>query len=201
MSENEYYNEIKNLIIDNEINRKVKEYTINKTDLETKYNIGKMLSEAGKHYGEGIIKKYSIKLTNEFGKGYSERSLKYMRKFYDFQKGQALPAFLTWSHLLELLNINNANKINYYIYITKKNCLSYRQLRERIKSKEYERLSDSVRNKIINDEDLNIKEVIPEPILIKCDNIDKDSITEKVLHKLIVDNISEFMKQLGNGYS
>ena len=95
MQENDYLNEIKNLIINNEINKRVKEYSVNKSDLETKYKIGKMLSDAGKHYGEGVIKKYSIKLTQEFGKGYSERSLKYMRKFYEFQKGHALHAFLS----------------------------------------------------------------------------------------------------------
>ena len=56
-----YYNEIKNELINNEINRKVKNYSINRSDLNTYYNVGKMLSEAGKHYGEGIIKEYSQK--------------------------------------------------------------------------------------------------------------------------------------------
>ena len=51
-----YYNEIKNELINNEINRRVKNYSINKNDLNTYYNVGKILSEAGKHYGEGIIK-------------------------------------------------------------------------------------------------------------------------------------------------
>ena len=63
-----YYNEIKNELINNEINRKAKNYSINRSDLNTYYNIGKMLREAGKHYGEGIIKEYSMKLTQELGK-------------------------------------------------------------------------------------------------------------------------------------
>ena len=46
-----YYNEIKNELINNEINKKVKNYSINKSDLNTYYNVGKMLSEVGKHYG------------------------------------------------------------------------------------------------------------------------------------------------------
>ena len=75
-----YYNEIKNELINNEINRKVKNYSINKSDITTYYNVGKILSEAGKHYGEGIIKNYSIKLTNELGKGYSERNLRNIRQ-------------------------------------------------------------------------------------------------------------------------
>ena len=71
-----YYEDIKKELTNNEINRKVKAYTINKSDLTTYYNIGKMLSEAGKHYGESIIKEYSKQLTNELGKGYGVTSLK-----------------------------------------------------------------------------------------------------------------------------
>ena len=81
-----YYNEIKNELINNEISKKVKNYSINRSDLTTYYNVGKMLSEAGKHYGDGIIKEYSKKLTNELGKGYTETNLKYFRQFYIFQK-------------------------------------------------------------------------------------------------------------------
>ena len=67
-----YYNEIKNELINNEINKKVKNYSINKSDLNTYYNVGKMLSEAGKHYGEGIIREFSKRLTSDLGKGYTE---------------------------------------------------------------------------------------------------------------------------------
>ena len=71
-----YYNEIKNKLIDNEITKKVKDYSKNKNDLETYYYVGKMLSEAGKHYGERIIEDYSQKLTYKLGKGYNQTSLK-----------------------------------------------------------------------------------------------------------------------------
>ena len=64
-----YYDEIKNELINNEINRKVKNYSINKSDLNTYYKVGKMLSEAGKNNGEGIIKEYSKRLTEDLGKG------------------------------------------------------------------------------------------------------------------------------------
>ena len=67
MKEKYYYNEIKTKLIDNEVYKKVKDYSKNRSDLNTYYNVGKMLSEAGKHYGEGIIKEYSKKLTNELG--------------------------------------------------------------------------------------------------------------------------------------
>ena len=78
-----YYKAIKEQLINNEIYKKVKDYSKNKNELETYYNVGKLLSEAGKHYGEGIIKEYSNKLTKELGKGYSQRNLRNMRQFYN----------------------------------------------------------------------------------------------------------------------
>ena len=63
-----YYNEIKKELLDNEINKKVKDYSKNKYEIEKYYNVGKLLVEAGNNYGEGIIKEYSVKLTNDIGK-------------------------------------------------------------------------------------------------------------------------------------
>ena len=82
-----YYNEIKSILIDNAIGRKVREYKSNQKDLESYYNVGKLLVEAqgGEEkakYGDGLIKKWSEKLTKEYGNGYSEKNLKRMRKFY-----------------------------------------------------------------------------------------------------------------------
>lgn len=82
MREEKYYNEIKESLIKNEIYKKVKDYSKNKNDLDTYYKVGKLLFEAGKHYGEGIIKNYSIKLTSELGKGYNIANIKRFRKFY-----------------------------------------------------------------------------------------------------------------------
>ncbi len=151
MLENEYYSAIKGLIINNEVNKSVKNHFINKTDLETKYNIGKILSEAGKHYGEGIIKKYSVQLTNEFGKGYTYTCLTRMLTFYKLYPNVAPKAQqLTWSHYVELLPLNDLNIINYYINICINQKLTRNELRERIKSKEYERLPIETKNKLIN---------------------------------------------------
>ena len=128
MLEKEYYGAIKGLIINNEVNKSVKNYFINKTDLETKYNIGKLLSEAGKHYGESIIKKYSLQLTNEFGEGYGLSSLKNMRNYYIFQKSHPVVGFLTWSHYLKIMPLKDEKKINYYIEQVKQRKLSKRDL-------------------------------------------------------------------------
>lgn len=108
-----YYKEIKNELINNEVYKRVKDYSKNKNELSTYYNVGKLLIEAQEgegraKYGDGLIKEYSERLTKELGKGYSSRSLKNMRKFYlIYQKGQALPAQLTWSHYCELLSIKD----------------------------------------------------------------------------------------------
>ena len=101
-----YYTSIKNELINNEVYKKVKDYSKNRSDLKTYYNVGKLLSEAGKHYGEGIIKEYSRKLTIEVGKKYSTRLLYKMLKFYNFlldEKVPTLSAKLSWSHYEELL--------------------------------------------------------------------------------------------------
>ena len=203
MNENKYYDEIKELIVNNEINKVVKNHFIIRSDLETKYNIGKLLSEAGKNYGENIIKKFSVKLTNEFGKGYSERNLRNFRQLYTLGPiWQTLFAKLTWSQIIELLWINNPKEINYYIDLINKTNLNVRDLKFKIKNKEYERLSDEAKNKLISNEALNIKDTIPEPVLIPISKkYDKEKLNEKLLHTIIVDNIKEFMKQLGNGYS
>ena len=77
-----YYNEIKNELINNEINRKVKNYSINRSDLNSYYNFWKILNEAGKHYGEGIIKEYSQKLKYDLNKNYIAISMMYFQKRY-----------------------------------------------------------------------------------------------------------------------
>ena len=77
-----YYNEIKTKLIENENYSRIKDYSKERYKVETYYEVGRILSEAGKQYGEGIIKKYSIKLTEELGKGYNPTTLKRMRKFY-----------------------------------------------------------------------------------------------------------------------
>ena len=77
-----YYEEIKNELIDNEINKKVKDYSKNKYELQKYYSVGKLLLEAGNKYGENIIGQYSNKLTLDVGKKYDKSTLFKIRKFY-----------------------------------------------------------------------------------------------------------------------
>ena len=198
-----YYNEIKNELINNEVYKRVKDYSKNRNELSVYYNVGKLLSEAGKHYGEGIIKEYSRKLTIEIGSGYGISNLKRMRQFYLIvEKGVALPHQLSWSHILAILPINNINEINYYISISIEQNLSYRQLREKIKSKEYQRLDDKTKLKLINKEETVVSDFIKNPIIIRNKyNVDKEHITEKILQKLILEDIEKFLLELGTGFS
>ena len=161
-----------------------------------------MLSEAGKHYGEGIIKEYSKRLTNEFGKGYSQRNLRNMRQFYVItlnQKWQTMSAKLTWSHYCEIIWFEEL-KISYYIKISIEQNLSVRELRQRIKNNEYERLPELTRNKLIKKEETTAEDFIKEPIIIKNSN-NYEVISEKVLQKLILENIPSFLKELGTGFT
>lgn len=195
-----YYNEIKNELINNRINRKVKSYSINKSDLNTYYNVGKLLLDAGNQYGESIIKEYSLRLTEDLGPGYSQRNLRNMRQFYKVsQKWQTLSAKLSWSHYCEILWFDD-NKFQYYIKITELNNLSIRQLRKRIKSNEYERLPEFTKNKLIEQKESNIVDFVKNPILIKNSN-NYDIFSEKVLQKLILEDIENFLDELGNGFT
>ena len=204
---NNYYDEIKNELINNEVYKKVKDYSKNRNELSTYYNVGKLLIEAQggedrAKYGDGLIKEYSLKLSQEVGKGYSTRNLKNMRKFYLLcEKGQTLSAKLNWSHYVELLSFNDINEINYYINTTEKYNLSVRQLRERIKNKEYQRLDDNTKLKLINKKEMSIGDTIKNPIIIKNKlGIDKENISEKVLQRLILEDIPSFLDELGEGY-
>ena len=195
-----YYNKIKHELINNEINKKVKNYSINRNDLKTYYNVGKLLSEAGKHYGESIIKEYSIKLTNEFGKGYSPTRLKYIRRFYEVStKCPSVTDELTYTHYCELIWFDDYNKINYYIKISIEQNLSVRQLRQRIKDNEYERLPGEAKEKLIDKKKINVKDLVKNPIIIKNKN-NSEIFSEKVLKKIILEDIESFMKELGNSF-
>ena len=203
-----YYNEIKNELINNEVYKRVKDYSKNKNELSTYYNVGKLLIEAqgGEErakYGDGLIKEYSKKLSEELGGKYNITTLKRMRQFYlIIEKGATLWHQLTWSHYRELLTFDNIDEINYYIKQTGDYNLSVRELREKIKSKEYQRLDNNTKLKLINKEETVVSDFIKNPIVIRNKyNIDKESITEKILQRLILEDIPSFLKELGEGFT
>ena len=198
-----YYNEIKNKLIDNEVYSKIKDYSKEKHKVITYFEIGRLLTEAGGRYGDNIIDEYSQKLVVEVGKKYNRRTLFRMKQFYNMfsdEKVSPLATQLTWSHYIELLSIKDGNKLSYYINVAKNNSLSKRELREKIKNKEYERLPSETKNKLILDDKIEIKDLVPNPILLRNKN-NIEVVTEKVLHKLILEDIESFMKELGNSFA
>ncbi len=196
-----YYNEIKDVLVKNEVYKKVKDYSKNKSDLNAYFEVGRLIVEAQggetrAKYGNKLIKEYSEKLTKELGKGYNITSLKGMRQF--FIKSPTLSDqlyFLNWSQILEIIYFEDDKKINYYIEQCIIFNLSVRELRERIKSKEYERIGKNIKL-----EELKVNNLIKNPILIKVKNKD-EKLTEYVLHHFILENMEDFLKELGIGFA
>ena len=198
-----YYNEIKTELINNEITKRVKDYSKNRSDLNTYYNVGKLLSEAGKHYGKGIIKEYSDRLSSELNIKYSVRTLYKIIKYFNYMNKQKVPtvsAKLSWSHYDELLKLTDENIINYYIKISEEQNLSVRELRKKFKSNEYERLDEETKKKLKNKEELKVPDLVKNPIQIK-NTSGNNEISEKILQKLILEDIPSFLKELGSGFS
>ena len=196
-----YYNEIKETLVKNEIYKKVKDYSKNKSDLNAYFEVGRLIvkaqgGEKRAKYGNKLIKEYSEKLTKELGKGYKVSNLKNMRQIYlKFRKRQTLSGELSISHYIILSRINNENEINYYINISKTLNLSVRELRERIKSNEYERIGYKGELK-----EPKINTFIKNPIIIKVGD-KKEKLSEYALHQLILENMDEFLKELGIGFT
>ena len=151
-----YYDEIKKELLNNEVYKKAKDYSKNRSDLMTYYNVGRLIVEAQggekkAKYGDKLIEKYSNKLMIELDKKYSYRNIFYMRKFYlifKCEKVNAMRSKLSWTHYRILLRLDNIEKIKYYIDLIDNQILSTRELENRIKSKEYERLDEETKNKV-----------------------------------------------------
>ena len=198
-----YYDAIKNKLLESEIYDRAKDYLKDRNKVNVYFEIGKLLSEAGKEYGKNIIKQYSEQLMIEVGKKYNERNLRYMRQFYEMfekQNWNTSCSNLNWSHYRELLRLKNVDEINYYIRICKQQNLSQRQLHTRIQSNEYNRLPDVTKNKLINSENLTVGSLIPNPIMIQV-NSTTESLTEYAIKQSILNNLDEFLYQLGYGFT
>ena len=198
-----YYNEIKNKLIDNEVYSRVKDYSKERHKVITYFEIGKLLNEAGGKYGDNIIDEYSKKLVIEVGKKYNRRTLFRMKQFYNVfnnEKVSTLSTQLSWSHYTELLPIKDENEMIYYLNQCIKQYIDVRSLREKIKSREYNRLPIDTRNRLATSDKIEVKDLVPNPILIKNKN-NIEVITEKALHQLILEDIELFMRELGNSFS
>ena len=208
--EKDYKKELIKLVEKAEVNKGYHDYFKNKDLVNNYFEIGKLLIEAqgGEErakYGNGLIKEWSIELTEKYGKGYDASNLKRFRQFYMcFKKGGTLCHQLTWSNIRILLPIKNENKRNYYINMCIKKNLSARELKKEIKNNAFERLSlaDKESIKLISDKNelLTIKDTLKDPVLIPI-NEDLDNISEEKLAKIIRKELEIFLLELGCGYT
>ena len=212
---NNYINEIKKILK----NARQKAYTaVNSVMVEAYWEIGRRIVEEeqnGKEraeYGKEILQNLSKELTEEFGKGYSYRTLREIRQFYlmfsDFEKWRTVSAKLTWSHFQKVLRVSDEKARIFYLTEAAENMWSVRTLDRNISTLYYNRIVASIDKKIVENEmkektkKLQAKEFIKNPVVLEfLDLLSNMSYTENELEKALTDDIQKFMMELGKGFA
>ncbi len=189
------------------------------TALTTTYwYIGKQIVEfeqKGKEraeYGKEVLKQLAVDLTNRFGKGFSERNLEQIRKFYlIWQKSQTLSAKsfpLSWSHYVRLMSIENPDERSFYEIECEKNNWSVRELSRQFDTSLYERLALSRDKKGIKELAKKgqviekVEDIFKEPYVLEFLGLqEKPEYTEQELEAEIINNIEQFLLELGKGFT
>jgi len=178
-------------------------------------------------YGSGLLVKLSTDLKLHFGKGFSRSNLQLMRLFYikypNFNKAsnssirqtlsgksQKLPAMsgkLSWSHYAELLTISDDLARSFYEKQTINENWTFREMKRQIDSALYERLALSKNKKGVlqlaeKGQIINTPSIIKDPYVFEFLNISKEAIIkERGLEKKLIDNLQQFLLELGKGFS
>ncbi|BBM56708.1 hypothetical protein JMUB4039_0686 [Leptotrichia trevisanii] len=212
---NNYINEIKKILK----NARQKAYTaVNSAMVEAYWEIGRRIVEEeqrGKEraeYGKEIVKNLSKELTEEFGKGFSRRTLWEMRKLYvyfsDYEKVRTLFAQLTWSHFQKVLRVSDEKARIFYLTEAAENMWSVRTLDRNISTLYYNRIVASIDKKTVEDEmkekikSLQTEEFIKNPVVLEFLDLPANmSYTESQLEKALTDDIQKFMMELGKGFA
>ena len=212
---NNYINEIKKILK----NARQKAYTaVNSVMVEAYWEIGRRIVEEeqnGKEraeYGKEILQNLSKELTEEFGKGYSYRTLREIRQFYlmfsDFEKWRTVSAKLTWSHFQKVLRVSDEKARIFYLTEAAENMWSVRALDRNISTLYYNRIVASIDKKIVENEmkektkKLQAKEFIKNPVVLEFLDLPTNmSYTENELEKALTDDIQKFMMELGKGFA
>jgi predicted nuclease of restriction endonuclease-like (RecB) superfamily len=185
--------------------------------VEAYWNIGKQIIEHEQHgedrakYSKYIIKELSLRLTKDFGKGYSARNLRSMRQFYlTFPNWQTVSAKLSWSHYQLIMRVENEKAREYYINEAVKSNWSVRALERQIGTHYYERLISSKDKSVVEfeakektkDMQLTPKDIIKDPYVLEFLNLkDNISFREEELKSAMIDKIQEFLLELGRGFA
>ena len=212
---NNYINEIKTILK----NARQKAYTaVNSVMVEAYWKIGRRIVEEeqnGKEraeYGKEILQNLSKVLTEEFGKGYSYRTLREIRQFYlmfsDFEKWRTVSAKLTWSHFQKVLRVSDEKARIFYLTEAAENMWSVRTLDRNISTLYYNRIVASIDKKTVEDEmkekikSLQTEEFIKNPVVLEFLDLPTNmSYTENELEKALTDDIQKFMMELGKGFA
>ena len=212
---NNYINEIKKILK----NARQKAYTaVNSAMVEAYWEIGRRIVEEeqnGKEraeYGKEILQNLSKELTEEFGKGYSYRTLREIRQFYlmfsDFEKWRTVSAKLTWSHFQKVLRVSDEKARIFYLTEAAENMWSVRTLDRNISTLYYDRIVASIDKKTVEDEmkdktkKLQAEEFIKNPVVLEFLDLPTNmSYTENELEKALTDDIQKFMMELGKGFA
>ena len=212
---NNYINEIKKILK----NARQKAYTaVNSAMVEAYWEIGRRIVEEeqnGKEraeYGKEILQNLSKVLTEEFGKGYSYRTLREIRQFYlmfsDFEKWRTVSAKLTWSHFQKVLRVSDEKARIFYLTEAAENMWSVRTLDRNISTLYYNRIVASIDKKTVEDEmkekikSLQTEEFIKNPVVLEFLDLPTNmSYTENELEKALTDDIQKFMMELGKGFA
>ena len=212
---NNYINEVKEILK----NARQKAYTaVNSAMVEAYWKIGRRIVEeeqSGREraeYGKEILQNLSKELTEEFGKGYSYRTLREIRQFYlmfsDFEKWRTVSAKLTWSHFQKVLRISDEKARIFYLTEAAENMWSVRTLDRNISTLYYNRIVASIDKKIVENEmkdktkKLQAEEFIKNPVVLEFLDLPTNmSYTENELEKALTDDIQKFMMELGKGFA
>ena len=208
---NSFFNNIKDLVM----NSRNKVYqTVNTEMLNLYWNIGKAIMEIQQgderaSYGDTVLEKLSQKLTNEFGKGFSSRNLRTMRKFYIiYPIWKTVSSKLSWSHYLELIKIDEEAKRNFYFNECINSKWSVRELGRQRDSLLYERLTiyaDKEKAKKLSEKGQVLKtsrDLIKDPFVLEFLDIKENTkYLESDLEKNIIEHLKEFLLELGKGFS
>ena len=212
---NNYINEVKEILK----NARQKAYTaVNSAMVEAYWKIGRRIVEeeqSGREraeYGKEILQNLSKELTEEFGKGYSYRTLREIRQFYlmfsDFEKWRTVSAKLTWSHFQKVLRVSNEKARIFYLTEAAENMWSVRTLDRNISTLYYNRIVASIDKKTVEDEmkdkikSLQTEEFIKNPVVLEFLDLPSNmSYTESQLEKALTDDIQKFMMELGKGFA
>ena len=200
-------------------NARQKAYTaVNSAMVEAYWKIGRRIVEeeqSGREraeYGKEILQNLSKELTEEFGKGYSYRTLREIRQFYlmfsDFEKWRTVSAKLTWSHFQKVLKVSDEKARIFYLTEAAENVWSVRTLDRNISTLYYNRIVASIDKKIVENEmkdktkKLQAEEFIKNPVVLEFLDLSTNmSYTENELEKALTDDIQKFMMELGKGFA